>query len=229
MKVHVAHVAHVFSGEVNQKERQKMKQTPEQWDALVGRLNGGSCPVLPNHGYKVAPVGLAVEPIPGMNFSRIFDLKEGGSGYAIEVTLRNDANRPIDIVGFRIRTPWGIPKLTLLRPPNYAFREPGPSYDADFVINRYFQKRKSRLLPNKETEGLLIASSEDEIAEGVQHFDSVFLTLDVFDSRSNVFSGHFGVRVDRRERIARELRNQKSRSARPKSVPKPEELHEVCV
>ena len=206
-----------------------MQQTAEQWDALVGRLNVGGCPVLANHGYKIAPVGLAVQPIPGVNFSRIFDLKEGGSGYAIEVTLRNYASRPIDIVGFRIRTPWGIPKLTLLQAPNYAFPEPGPSYDADFVINRYFQKRKSRLLPSKETEGLFIASSEDEIAEGVQHFDSVFLTLDVFDSRSNVFSGHFGVRVDRRERIARELRKQKTRSAQLKSVPKPDQVHKVFV
>jgi len=206
-----------------------MKQTSEKWDSLVQRLNQGGCPVLANHGYKVTPVGLAVEPIPGMNFSRIFDLNEGGSGYAIEVTLRNDASRAIDIVGFRIRTPWGIPKLTLLQAPNYAFPEPCPSYDADFVINAYFQKCKSRLQPGKEIAGLLVASSEDEIAEEIQNFAPVFLALDVFDSRRNVFSGQFGVRVDRRERIARELRNQKTQSAQPKSVPKPDQVHEVCV
>ena len=85
-----------------------MKQTPEQWAGLVRRLNDGGCPVLPDHGYKVSPVGLVIEKIPCMSFSSIFDLQQGGTGFAIELTLRNEAPRPINIVGYQIRTPWGF-------------------------------------------------------------------------------------------------------------------------
>ena len=129
-----------------------MKQTPEQWNGLVRRLNDGGCPVLPDHGYKVSPVGLAIDKIPGTSFNSIFDLKQGGTGFAIELTLRNEATRPIDIVGFRIQVPWGFPTLSLLpaprkssdRYPHYSFPRSGPYYDGGFCINRYFARRKSR-------------------------------------------------------------------------------------
>jgi hypothetical protein len=148
-----------------------MNQTPEQWAGLVRRLNDGGCPVSADHGYKVAPLGLVIEKIPGMSFNSIFDLKQGGTGFAIELTLRNEANRPIDIVGYQIKTPWGIPPLSLVpapkksseRYPLYSFPEPGPFFEGDWVLNRHFARRKSRLQPGVEVEGVLVASSEEPI------------------------------------------------------------------
>jgi hypothetical protein len=188
-----------------------MKQTPEEWDGLVRRLNSGGCPVLSDHRYKISPVGLAIEKIPGMSFSSMFDLRQGGAGYAIECTLRNDANRPIDVVGFQIRTPWGVPPLSLLpapkkssaRYPLYCFPEPGPFYEGDWVINRYFAWRKSRLQPGQEVEGVLVASSVEPIPRDVAHHARVIVTLVVFDSRQNPYSAQFRLRVDRRDLIDR--------------------------
>ena len=148
-----------------------MKQTPEQWDSLVRRLNEGGCPVRSDHGYKISPVGLAIEKIPGMSFNSIFDLKQGGTGYQIELTLRNDASRPIDIVGYQIQTTWGVPPLSLLPPAKrssqwyglYRFPEPGPYYEAEWVLNRYFARRKNRLQPRQEVEGVLVTSSVEPI------------------------------------------------------------------
>ncbi len=188
-----------------------MKQTPEQWDGLVRRLNDGGCPVLADHGYKVAPLGLAIEKIPGMNFSSIFDLKQGGTGFAIELTLRNEAPRPINIVGYQIKTPWGSPPLALIpapkksseRYPHYCFPEPGPYYEGDWVINRYFARRKSQLQPGEPIEGVLVASSEEPIPQDIPHLARIIVTLIVFDSRQNAYSSQFQLPVNRRELIAR--------------------------
>jgi hypothetical protein len=173
----------------NQKEN-VMNQTPEQFDGLVRRLNEGGCPVLADHSYKITPVGLVIEKIPGLSFSSIFDVKQGGAGYAIEMSLRNEATRPIDIVGWQVQTPWGIPKLALLPAPkrssnwypHYCFPEPGPYFDGDFCINRYFARRKSRLQPGESIEGVIVASSEDPIppgnpAPGARHCDSSSIRL----------------------------------------------------
>ena len=92
-----------------------MKQTPEQWDGLVRRLNDGGCPVRSDHGYKVSPVGLVIEKIPGMSFNSIFDLKQGGTGYAIELTLRNEATRPDRHCGVPDQDPLGV--ATTVTPP----------------------------------------------------------------------------------------------------------------
>jgi len=189
-----------------------VKQTPEQWDGLVRRLNQGGCPVLSDHGYKISPVGLAIEKIPGMSFNSIFDLKQGGAGYQIELTLRNDASRPIDIVGFQIQTPWGVPPLSLIPAATrssawyglYRFPEPGPYYDAEWVINRMFARRKSRLQPGAPpVEGVLVASSEEPIPEDIPHLARIIVTLSVFDSRCNTYSTQFRLPVDRRARVAR--------------------------
>jgi hypothetical protein len=199
-----------------------MNQTPEQWDALVRRLSEHGCPVLPDHSYKISPVGLAIEHIPGMSFNRIFDLKQGGTGYEIELILRNEANRPIDIVGYQIKVPWGFPSLSLLpapeksssKYPHYSFPEPGPYYEGDFCINRYFARRKSRLQPNEQIEGGLVASSEEMIPMEIPHMGRIIATLSVFDSRRNAFAAQFRLRVDRRELIAREKRIQAMASPR---------------
>ena len=200
-----------------------MKQTSEQWDALLRRLNDGGCPVLRDHGYKIAPFGLSIEEIPGMNFNKIFDLKQGGTGYAIELIVRNDSNRPIDIVGYQIKMRWGIPRLTLLPPPRYSFPKPGPSYEDHIVINRYFARRKTRLQPGDEVEGLLVASSEDSMPLGLAHFTWITATLLVFDTHRNAFSGQLRLFVDRRDRSANDLRNQEFASSQLASVLAPEE------
>ena len=87
-----------------------MKYTSEQEDALVRRLNDGGCPVLRDDGYKIRPVGLAIESIPGATFNRIFPLARGGTGYYFDVVLRNETDHPITIWGFQIKTPWGVPR-----------------------------------------------------------------------------------------------------------------------
>jgi hypothetical protein len=188
-----------------------MKQSPEQWAGLVRRLNEGGCPVLSDHGYKICPVGLVIEKIPGTSFNSIFDLKQGGTGYALELTLRNEATRPINIVGYQIKTPWGSPPLSLLpapkkssdRYPLYCFPEPGPYYEGDFVINRYVARRTSRLQPREQIEGVLVASSEEMIPLDIPHLARIIVTLYVFDSRQNGYSAQFRLPVNRRELIAR--------------------------
>jgi hypothetical protein len=188
-----------------------VKQTPEQWEGLVHRLNAGGCPVLRDHDYKMSPLGLAVEKIPGMSFNSIFDLKQGGTGYALELTLRNEANRPINIVGYQVKTPWGVPPLSLIpapkkssaRYPLYCFPEPGPYYEGEFVINRYFARRKSPLQPGEQIEGVLVASSEEPIPQDIPHLARIIVTLYIFDSRQNRYSAQFQLPVDRRELISR--------------------------
>ncbi|MFZ1975372.1 MAG: hypothetical protein WAU89_21185 [Candidatus Acidiferrales bacterium] len=200
-----------------------MNQTPEQFDGLVRRLNEGGCPVLADHGYKINPVGLLIEKIPGMSFSSIFDLRQGGAGYAIEIALRNEAPRPIDAVGWQIQTPWGVPTLSLLpaprkssnQYPHYCFPEPGPYFDGEFCINRYFARRKSRLQPGEPIEGVIVASSEDPIPLEIAHLARIIVTLRIFDSRQNAYSAEFKVPVDRRELIAREKRKQALAPPRP--------------
>jgi hypothetical protein len=186
-----------------------MNHTPEQWDGLVRRLNDGGCPVLRDHSYKISPVGLAIEKIPGMSFNQIFDLAKGGTGYEIELALRNDLDRPIDIVGYQIKTPWGIPKVSLLpapdksspKYPHYSFPHNGPYYEGSFVLNRFFARRKSRLHPGEEIEGVLVASSEERIPLEFPHLSRIIATLIIFDSRRNAFSAQFRLPVIRREII----------------------------
>jgi hypothetical protein len=202
-----------------------MKPTPEQWDSLVRRLNEGGCPVLSDHGYKISPVGLAIEKIPGTSFSSVFDLKHGGTGFAIECTLRNDASRPIDMVGYRIQTPWGAPPLSLLPPAKrssqwyglYCFPDPpDPFYEAEWVINRYFARRKSRLQPGEPPiEGVLVASSQEPIPQDIPHLARIIVTLSIFDSRRNTFATQFRLPVDRRNRIAREKMSQATQVTYP--------------
>jgi hypothetical protein len=188
-----------------------MKQTPEQRDALRRLLTDAGCPVLSDPSFKIAPVGLVIEKIPGMSFSSIFELAHGGTGYAIEFVLRNEAKRPIDIESFQIRTPWGIPKVSLLpapaksspKYPHYSFPEPGPYYDADWILNRFFARRKSRLNPSQELVGALVASSEERIPVEIQHLARVLATLVIFDSRGNPFSAQFKLPVIRDQFVAR--------------------------
>ncbi len=188
-----------------------MKYTTEQEDALVRQLKDGGCPVLRDNGYKIRPVGLAIEGIPGPTFNQIFPLTHGGTGYHIEVVLRNETNHPIKVQGFEIKTPWGIPRISLLpapkkssdKYPNYCFPEPGPYYDGEYVLNPYFAQHR-QLMPGEQIEGSVVASSEDRIPAEIAHLAHVFVTLTIYDSRQNEFSGQFGLRAYRPEVVARE-------------------------
>jgi hypothetical protein len=125
--------------------------------------------------------------------------------------LRNNAKRPIDVQGFQIRTPWGLPKVSLLpapmkssaRYPHYCFPEPGPYYEREFVLNRLFVRRMSRMNPGEEREGVLVASSEEMIPVDVPHMARIIATLVIFDSRGNAFSAQFRLLVTRSERLDR--------------------------
>src|SRR6266403_5020721 len=54
--------------------------TKDQLAVLLDRLNDGGCPVQRDHGYKISPVGLSIEKIPGLGCSEMFDLTQGGTG-----------------------------------------------------------------------------------------------------------------------------------------------------
>ena len=95
------------------------------------------------------------------------------------------------------------PKKSSERYPHYCFPEPGPYYEGDLVINRYFARRKSRLQPGEQIEGVLVASSEETIPLDIPHLARIVVTLYVFDSRQNAYSAQFRLPVNRRELIAR--------------------------
>jgi hypothetical protein len=181
-----------------------MKMTPEHCEGLFHLLNQGGCPVQPNHGYKVSPFGLAVEKIPGYSHSEICELWGGGTGYAIELGLRNDSERPIDIVGFQIETPWGVPKLSLVPPwqkstgkyPPYLFSD-GHYYDGEYVLNYLFARKKSRLQPREEIEGMLLAEDKEPIPAEYPDHARIIVTLRIFDSRRNRFEAQFRLVADR--------------------------------
>ena len=191
-----------------------MKYTPEQEDALVRRLNDGGCPVLRENGYKIRPVGLAIESIPGPTFNRIFPLVHGGTGYYFDAVLRNESDHPITLWGFQIKTQWGIPRISLLpapkkssdRYPLYCFPEPGPYCEGEYALNPFLARHKS-LLPGEEVEGSLLASSKERIPADIAHLAAIFVTFTIFDSSRNGFSGKFGLRVYRSEVVAREYAN----------------------
>ena len=185
-----------------------MKYTSEQEDALVRRLNDGGCPVLRDDGYKIRPVGLAIESIPGATFNRIFPLACGGTGYYFDVVLRNETDHPITIWGFQIKTPWGVP-----RDPSCPRRKNHPKgtrsivsrsrayCEGEYALNPFFARHKS-LLPGDEIEGSLLASSGEGIPAEIAHLAAILLTLTIFDSNRNEFSGQFGLRVHRPEVVA---------------------------
>jgi len=196
-----------------------MTYTPELWDAIVRELHNGGCPVLRDHAYKISPIGLAIESVPGLNFSKAVFLKDGGTGYAIDLAIRNESIRAIDITGFQIRTPWGITKTSLLLPEkrssnrygNYCFPD-GSHYPDDMVLNRHVARRKNRLNPRDEIEGLLLVSSGESMPAEIGHLAPIFVTLTIFDSRQNEFSAQFGLRVHRLDILARESAERHARA-----------------
>jgi hypothetical protein len=204
------------------------KFTPEQWEGLLRRLKNGGCPVRQDHGYKMPPLGLAIEKVPGISFSQIFDLQAGGTGYAIEFVLRNELDRPIDVQGFQIRTPWGIPRVSLLPAPrksscvypHYILPDRSRYFEAGFVLNPIFARQNTRLKPREEVEGVLVALDEAPIPTEIQNLERVMLTLVIFDSRGNSYSEPFSMQVDRSALHFRELAKERWARKQPKRSPK---------
>jgi hypothetical protein len=210
--MHVVHVVHVFRAYGGH-----MKMTRKQCEGLFQRLNQGGCPVQPNHSYKVPPFGLAIEKIPGISHSEICDLMCGGTGYAIELGLRNDLDRPIDIVGFQIETPWGVPKLSLVPPWRKAMGKHSPYhfsdgyyyqesieryarnhyYEGEYVVNYLFARKKSRLKPGEEVEGMLLVEDKARIPDEFPDHARIIVTVRIFDSRRNRFEAQFRLVADR--------------------------------
>ena len=81
-----------------------------------------------------------------------------------------------------------------------------------FQINPFFARHKS-LLPGDEIEGSLLASSDETIPAEIAHLAAISVTLAVFDSRRNEFSGQFGLRVHRPEVVAREQAELRAQAA----------------
>jgi len=75
--------------------------------------------------------------------------------------------------------------------------------------------RQTRLKPGEELEGVLVATSEDPIPEDIPHNSRIALSLAVFDSRRNIYSGRFSVLVDRSARL-RKLANARKAASLPK-------------
>ena len=188
------------------------KLTKEQLAGLFDRLNDGGCPVQRDHGYKIFPMGLSIEKIPGLGCNEMFDLWQGGTGCAIELVLGSEEDRPIDIQGCQIEAPGGVPKLSLLPAPrksaahypNYRFPDYDRYYDQEWVVNPFFARRKSRLNRGDKIEGVLLASSEELLPLEIPHLARVTVTLVVFDTRGNASSAEFRLPVDRGALIARQ-------------------------
>jgi hypothetical protein len=201
--------------------------TPEMWEGMFRRLNAVGCPVLRDHGYRVFPVGLMIGKNPAMNFNRIFDLVEGGTGYELEFFLWNELDRPIDIQGYRIELPWGTPKLSLLRASNksssyygnYVFPD-GEYHDASYVLNPLFVRRKSRLNAGQEVDGMLVAVDEESIPAEIPDDHRAPVTLTIFDTRGNKYQAQLVARVDRRALRVRERQRQRMQSIRSKRASK---------
>jgi hypothetical protein len=203
------------------------KMTPELWEGMFRRLNAGGCPVLGDHGCRVFPVGLMIGKNPAMNFNRIFDLVEGGTGYELELFLWNELDRPIDIQGYRIELPWGTPKLSLLRAPkksspyfgNYVFPD-GDYHDASYVLNPMFARRKSRLNADQQVDGMLVAVGEESIPAEIPDNDRAPVTLTIFDTQGNKYQAQLVARVARHALRVREWRRQRMLEMQPKRASK---------
>ena len=179
------------------------KLTKEQLAGLFVRLNEGGCPVQRDHGYKISPMFLSIEKIPGLGCNEMFDLRQGGTGCAIEFLLLNKADWPIDIQGCQIEVLWGsaeavassrAEEICVPHYPHYRFPDYGPYYDQEWVVNPFFaRRRKSRLNPGDKIEGVLVAWSKELIPLEIPHFARVIVTLVVFDTRGKmIFQRNFG-------------------------------------
>ena len=179
--------------------------TEEQWEGLIDRLKKGGCPVRRLHGYKMPPKGLAIEKPPWPILNQVSDILAGGTCYVMEFALHNELDRTIDVQGFQLVTPWGTPQLSVLPAPRkshfawpYYILPDGSSYfDAGYILNPIFARRKTRLGPDERVQGLLVALDKDSIPEEIADRAHIPVTLAVFDSRRNRYAARCEMWVDR--------------------------------
>ena len=192
----------------------------EKWEVMVRILNEGGCQVLADHGYHVTLPGLTIEPAKGLNFNRIFRLANGGTGYHFDLLVCNESVRPIDVTGFQIHTPWGIPRFEIVRTPkksestwpyDRALRD---RFTEEVNLCRFFCRRKSRLNSGEELEGELLGWSEESIPECSLRSQGAWVTLRIFDSRGKVYSGRFGMRFEGYQMTAAQKRGATVRTPR---------------
>lgn len=201
--------------------------TPEELSALYRCLIEGGCPVQQQHGYKITPTGLVVEQVPEMFVNTIFDLADGGTGYLLELLIRNELDRSTYIHGFQIETPWGRARIALLPdssksvPRYYDYTFPGGTlgFDRSLVINSIFSGH-GRLNPGDEIEGLLLGVDEEPLPDEYPDNGRVVVKLSIFDERGNRFTSKFRLCVDRSALRARERKKEILASLQPKGARK---------
>jgi hypothetical protein len=195
----------------------KMKSRKEEQQLnLAHLLNRAGCPVQMDTGFHAPPTGLVIEQVPEVGLNTVFDLANGGTGFVLDVLIKNERHDPVWLEGFQIESPWGhvvtslvaAPKKWDARYPYYCFPDDsGPAFDGTIVVNRFFTTRR-RLNRNDEICGLLMALNTDSIPDEVEHNARALVTFSVFDRRGTRFSKNFRLAVDRTERMIPERKGQ---------------------
>src|SRR6266852_1582305 len=175
--------------------------------------------------------GLLMRQIGAVAESRAFDLKDGRSGYIvnIRITITQGA---FAVAGFALELPWADGGLLLVEDPlesgarynNYWF--PGNdtlAFDRTAVINHFANVRRL-LRRGKTIEGLLLWVGSEPIPEAFVHGVLFPASLIVFDQYGNSFPAEVDLWADRSEREARDNRTRKSRP-RLFSEPDPSPAH----
>jgi hypothetical protein len=136
----------------------------EQQLNLAHLLNRAGCPVQTDTGFQAPPTGLLIEQVPEVGLNTVFDLANGGTGFVLDILIKNERHDAIWLDGFQIEGPWGHVTKSLIaaprksdgRYPYYCFpNDSGPAFEGAIVVNRFFTTRR-RLDGKDEICGLLI-------------------------------------------------------------------------
>jgi hypothetical protein len=205
-----------------------MKRPKEQLqDNLAHLLIQGGCPVQIDTGFRVPPSGLLIEQVPEVGLNMIFDLANGGTGFLLDIHIKNERHDPVWLDGFQIEDAWGrvtkslvaAPSKSDMKYPYYSYPDSTLAFDGEIVVNRFFTTRR-RLIRKDEICGLLMALSTDSIPNEVEQNARVVVTFSVFDRRGTPFSKNFLLAVDRTERMIQERKKQAQIAARDRKPPR---------
>jgi hypothetical protein len=208
------------------KEDAEMKRLKEQQDDLAHLLIQGGCPVQIDTGFHASPSGLLIEQVPELGLNAVFDLVNGGTGFLLDILVKNERHDPVWLDGCQIEDPWGhvtkslvaAPSKSDVKYPYYCYVDSTLAFDGEIVVNRFFSTRR-RLNQNAEICGLLMALSTDSIPDEVEHNARVCVTLSVFDRRGTRFSKNFRLAVDRTERMIQARKKQLHIEPRDRKLP----------
>jgi hypothetical protein len=150
---------------------------------------------------------LIVEQVFAVGTNIVFDLKDGQSGYVLDVALTSHSDRPIRFEGIRIKTPWGGSGISMLEPGTryhipggyYSFPDDSLDFDRSVVLNRLLSG-KCRLNPRGEAEGVIMAVDPQSIPDDIPDNGRIVVELLVFDGPGNQFPSQFRLFVDRSAR-----------------------------